>query len=561
MNKIEFNRGASQSAFKTNSFSSPFLKIVLPAIIFSFLPLHFIFQSSAVTPNIVQGDINGDKAINITDLSILLSNYGKASGSSSDPNSDTNHDNVVNVFDLSALLSNYGKAVDTNIFITRKGADLFIGNERFRASGANMYWANWHDDGTIPSKFEISDAIETTAEMGGQSMRIFVGSFGCPQCYEPSLNTFTDANLDRLDYAVDQAKKNNIKLMFSLVDEWDYNPHWESKVNFTNWRGFTSGFSDGSGQGPSFATTENTFFTDATIRSDFKNYINHIVNHSNPYTGLAYKDDSTIYSWETGNELWNAQTVTSIASWTADIAQYIKQVAPKQLVVDGCAFNKKVDTTSLASSYVDAVDLHFYGGTDISIMQSDASTANGLGKAAIVGEYKSDWDNSTEMTPWLSAFENTGPTGADIDMFWFIRPHKDTNGFYTNRGAYPLYYPGALTNSNMRADTLSLRNHGFKMQGVTNVPPDKKPGPPLMATPTWTGTAMRVNWRGTVAADTYNIERSNDNGATWQVVKTGITDWDTPWTDPSGSATTSKYRVQGVNRSAVKGCYSTQSSC
>ncbi|HUC21063.1 MAG TPA: dockerin type I domain-containing protein, partial [Candidatus Polarisedimenticolaceae bacterium] len=55
-----------------------------------------------------QGDINGDDAVNIFDLSILLSNYGKARSASSNPNADINNNNTVDIFDLSILLSKYG---------------------------------------------------------------------------------------------------------------------------------------------------------------------------------------------------------------------------------------------------------------------------------------------------------------------------------------------------------------------------------------------------------------------------------------------------------------------
>jgi parallel beta-helix repeat protein len=55
------------------------------------------------------GDFNSDNLVNITDLSILLSNYGKTKTQSSNPSCDMNNDNIINVFDLSTLLSDYGK--------------------------------------------------------------------------------------------------------------------------------------------------------------------------------------------------------------------------------------------------------------------------------------------------------------------------------------------------------------------------------------------------------------------------------------------------------------------
>jgi hypothetical protein len=54
-------------------------------------------------PATVTGDLNNDSHVNIFDLSIMLSNYGKTG------TGDLNNDGLINIFDLSILLSNYGK--------------------------------------------------------------------------------------------------------------------------------------------------------------------------------------------------------------------------------------------------------------------------------------------------------------------------------------------------------------------------------------------------------------------------------------------------------------------
>lgn len=55
------------------------------------------------------GDVNGDKIVNVFDLSTLLSNWNKEGATKSQ--GDLNGDGVVNVFDLSTLLKNWGNSV------------------------------------------------------------------------------------------------------------------------------------------------------------------------------------------------------------------------------------------------------------------------------------------------------------------------------------------------------------------------------------------------------------------------------------------------------------------
>jgi len=60
------------------------------------------------TPVSVPGDVNGDGSVDLSDLSILLSNYGKSDMQRI--NGDLNNDTNVNLSDLSQLLANFGKS-------------------------------------------------------------------------------------------------------------------------------------------------------------------------------------------------------------------------------------------------------------------------------------------------------------------------------------------------------------------------------------------------------------------------------------------------------------------
>jgi chitodextrinase len=67
-------------------------------------------QSTALSLTLYKGgDINRDSAVNVFDLSIVLSNYGKTRAQSTNADADIDGNGTVDIFDLSILLSNYGK--------------------------------------------------------------------------------------------------------------------------------------------------------------------------------------------------------------------------------------------------------------------------------------------------------------------------------------------------------------------------------------------------------------------------------------------------------------------
>ncbi len=54
------------------------------------------------------GDIDGNGAVNIFDLSILLTNFGRTTSQATNAAADINNDGKIDIFDLSTLLNNYG---------------------------------------------------------------------------------------------------------------------------------------------------------------------------------------------------------------------------------------------------------------------------------------------------------------------------------------------------------------------------------------------------------------------------------------------------------------------
>jgi hypothetical protein len=341
-------------------------------------------------------------------------------------------------------------------FITRSGHELYNGAAHFRFAGANIHWLGLEQYASdpwctgegcggvhLPPHAEIDNALDHAQTMGATVVRTMGAmTVGCPECIEPTLGSF--GNFDSLDYAIAAAKARHIRLQIPLVDNYRY--YLGGKFTYLAWRGIT-GDSGGS-----------QFFTNTTVIADFERHIKAVLDHVNPYTGLAYKNDATIYAWETGNEVSVSPKPWTHAAWTNRISTTIKvSLRAKQLVVDG---HNGVDPASLHLTHVDIFSAHAYhDATSPSAIVADARLAHSAGKAFILGEFTwtgvgiggvpVDWT----LSEMLRAVEEHGING---DMYWELL--ADGVG---SQGGLTLHWPG--DNPDMQARARALQAHAFVM--------------------------------------------------------------------------------------------------
>lgn len=304
----------------------------------------------------------------------------------------------------SILLPSSVQAQSDQEFVTREGSTLYLGNDEFTFTGLNLYWLNFKEFGTTvykPSYAEIDDGLDTAVEMGSNVIRTWGGTFDCDICIMPDHNVINENNFEHLDYAIAEAKKRDLRMIITLIDA---NEFQVGGVNsFVTWRGLPN---------------RDAFYTDAATRQDFKKFITSFLNHTNPYTGLKYKDDPTIMAWELGNEFRNESGGDTAwdSEFTKDISAHVKSIAPHQLVVDGkygtsLDSSYRIDSDSLSIDTVDMYTSHYYPILQ-DRMEADATEVAAADKVFFVGEY--DWtdDASTDGTVELDTTEGNTDTNS-----------------------------------------------------------------------------------------------------------------------------------------------------
>jgi hypothetical protein len=271
-------------------------------------------------------------------------------------------------------------------------------------------------------------------------------SVGKTNSVQPTLGSFNAAALEPVDYAISLCASAGIKLIFPLVDNYQY------YVGGKFWYCTANGVTPDS--------VASQFFTNTTVINSFKAHISYVLNHRNRYTGIAYKDDPTILAWETGNEI-NMFPNTGISAWTDEISRHIKLTeGALQLVVDG---NTELDPAGFDLAYVDIYGNHTYGGPTPAQIVANAAMIHSHGKAYFLGEYTwTDKSIDGSATPWtltelLSAIEAS--PYVDGDNFWSLYPPLQTW-----RGGFMLHYPG--DDSDMVTRATQLADHALKMQQV-----------------------------------------------------------------------------------------------
>lgn len=329
-------------------------------------------------------------------------------------------------------------------FVTRAGSTLQVAGQPFRFTGTNMYWLGLDDnitDGggpTYPTKARIDNALRAAADAGMTVIRAHtLGiSVGCARCFEPRLGAFHDSALDSADYALMRARQLGLRVMVPLTDQWR---HYHGGISvFTGWRGYQN--VDASTDNRVNAANnrqqrdaESHFYTDPAVITDFRQYVTHLLNHVNRYTGTAWKDDSTILAWETGNEIWTANP-----PWTQSLASFIKhELGARQLVADGtAATGMHVADAAIHATDIDIVGGHFYP-IDVDWAAHDAADAAAAGKAYIIGEY--GWPDVDATRALLSTVEgNTAISGA---MLWTMLPYQEDGRPEPHEDGYAFYNP------------------------------------------------------------------------------------------------------------------------
>ncbi len=407
-----------------------------------------------------------------------------------------------------------GPAEPLRHFVRRDGDRLMDGPQEYRFISVNIPNLHYVEDDMrfsesmpfrLPDDYEINDALESVAQIGGQVVRTYALSVrreddppGLPR-HILAPDSLNEDAFRVLDQVLATARRHQVRVILPFVDQWSW---WGGHAELAGFRG----------------RPPQKWWTDAQLIEDYKQIIARVINRRNTLTGVAYRDDTAILAWETGNEL------KAPASWTSQVAAFIKSIDPNHLVIDGATYDT-IPEDRLEDPHVDFVQTHHYEKDPrqmLARIRRNAGRARGH-RPYHVGEF---------------GFLGTEALGAVMDtvirermsgaLLWSLRYRSRDGGFYWHHEPYggdffkAYHWPGFEISEayDERGMMRLLRSKAYEIRGLT-APPLAAPGPPRLLA---VGAGGSVTWRGPAGAACHDVERAESAAGPWSTVGTGVSD-------------------------------------
>ncbi|XP_022132624.1 mannan endo-1,4-beta-mannosidase 7 [Momordica charantia] len=224
-------------------------------------------------------------------------------------------------FALLLVIFIHGAAGDG--FVRTGGVRFLLNGSPYYANGFNAYWLMYvASDPSQRSK--ISAVFREASSHGLTVARTWAFSDGGYRPLQYSPGSYNEQIFQGLDFVVAEARRFGIKLILSLVNNYE---NFGGKKQYVNW-------ARSKGQ---YLNSDDDFFRNSVVKGFYKNHIRTILNRYNSFTRIHYKDDPTIMAWELMNEprCTSDPSGRTIQAWIMEMASFVKSIDRNHLLEAG----------------------------------------------------------------------------------------------------------------------------------------------------------------------------------------------------------------------------------
>lgn len=210
----------------------------------------------------------------------------------------------------------------TDSFVKAENGNFTLDGKPFRFAGTNAYYLPNYEK---IDRESVDQTLRSFVDAGISVVRIWGFYDGPPQydgdiTFQPQPGVYSEGNLRYLDDLIARGKKYNIRFIIAFSNYWDA---LGGMPQYNAWDGNPNG-------------GMAHFISDATTQTWYQKYIYMLLNRVNSATGIAYKNEPAIFSWEIMNEArLPGADPTILRDWYQKMARLIKSQDSNHMVSTG----------------------------------------------------------------------------------------------------------------------------------------------------------------------------------------------------------------------------------
>lgn len=233
-------------------------------------------------------------------------------------------------------------------FVSVSGSNFMLRGEPYHFVGTNLWYAAYigRPDADGGDRARVVRELDFLRANGVTNLRLLGASERSPleNSMSPAISyrgkVENETILQGLDFFLAEMGKRDMKAVIFLNNFWEWSGGMVTYLSWVNGGEFIN-LGDPAHPWPEFALFSAQFFSNSAAQALFNAYVTTLLQRRNSVTGVLYRDDPTIMSWQLANEPRpgdgeaSRPNLPAYYDWIRDSAALIKSLAPNHLVSVG----------------------------------------------------------------------------------------------------------------------------------------------------------------------------------------------------------------------------------
>lgn len=263
-------------------------------------------------------------------------------------------------------------------FVRVRGNQFEVHGKRYCFLGTNLwYGCNLGALAEGGNRERLIRELDFLKSMGIKNLRVLGASEGITQHntvyppLQPEKEKYDEKMLEGLDFLLAEMKKREMFAVIFLNNYWVWSGGMAQYVSWFENNPVPNPFLR-QYSWPEFMAFSAQFYAHQKANEAYRKYIKMLINRMNQYTGITYRDDPTIMSWQLANEPRPApgnpgdEHFKIFIKWVEETANYIRSLDPNHLIstgnegLMGCLGSKEMYLASHQLKNIDYMTVHLW---------------------------------------------------------------------------------------------------------------------------------------------------------------------------------------------------------